>query len=399
MQTRIDYDHIKSADLYVDAVYCSPRPSKGGYADDVLTVMLHNCRNTGGFRIPHRKDRTIPYIGLHLCDYEPAWPDSYDADTGILVYYGDNREGGKDVEKTDIGGNLQLHKMFDNLHLGGSNLKEIPPILVFKNTGEKRDVRFLGLAVPGVKNAHSDEYFTTVWRTKNGVRFPNYVAKFTILDLGNEFVSRAWIEALMSDDPNKDALAPSAWINFQKKGLSAVKPLEAPSDINYPGKAAMLPNNKDDMKMLRIIHNRYGKSDPEGFEKLAVKLMYMMDPNYRNIVHTRLTKDGGRDAVGQYVIVSPGDSISVECAMEAKCYDPGKKGVGVRETSRLISRIRNRQFGILITTSYINKQAYTEVKEDKHPIMFCTGKDIVQLLKEKENLNSGNLGAWLDSNV
>jgi hypothetical protein len=35
-------------------------------------------------------------------------------------------------------------------------------------------------------------------------------------------------------------------------------------------------------------------------------------------------------------------------------------GVGVKGTSRLISRLRHRQFGVLITTSYLDSQAYAK---------------------------------------
>ena len=39
----------------------------------------------------------------------------------------------------------------------------------------------------------------------------------------------------------------------------------------------------------------------------------------------------------------------------------GSNTVGVREVSRLISRIRHRQFGVLVTTSVVGRQAYEEV--------------------------------------
>lgn len=54
--------------------------------------------------------------------------------------------------------------------------------------------------------------------------------------------------------------------------------------------------------------------------------------------------------------------------------------VGVREVSRLISRIRHRQFGVLVTTSAVARQAYEEVREDRHPIIFLSGKDIAEIL-------------------
>ena len=395
-----NYSEISTADLYVDALYCGPRPQKRGTANDVLTVMLHNSKNQGGFRIPHRRDKSIPYIGLYLSGYEPSWPDSFDPETGILVYYGDNREGGREVEKTSIGGNRELRRMFDNLWKGGESLKDIPPIFVFQKESKGWDVVFLGLAVPGVKNLHGDDCFRTVWRSKNGVRFPNYVAKFTLLNLGAEYVSRAWIEALFNDATNKDQLAPTAWKTFQKNGLKEIEALAAPNVIDYPGKAAMLPDDQDGMNMLKIIHSKYSKNDPTKFERLAVKLMYMMDSNYTRIENTRPTKDGGRDAVGEYEIATPsGNRIIVECAMEAKCYNPVSKPVTVKETSRLISRIKNRQFGILITTSYVAKDAYMEIKEDGHPILLCTGRDIVKLLKEKESLDASNIESWLDNNI
>lgn len=395
------YETIEKADLFVDAVYMSPRPGKGGYADDVLTVMLHNCRNTGGFRVPHRlKDDSIPYIGLHLTGREPAWPDSFDQNTGILTWYGDNRKGGENVEKTSIGGNKIMREMFDALAQGGDALKKIPPIFVFQNTGEARDVRFIGLAVPGIKGCHEDVFFRTVWRTKDQVRFPNYVGNFSILDLENESIKREWIDGLFNNDENANKYMPKAWRKFLDKGLDGVKVLAAPTADPWPGVKAQLPSDPEGQKILRIIQERFGEKDYVGFEKLSAILMLLMDSNYRNVYLTRPKKDGGRDAVAEYVIKTPGDELIVECAMEAKCYDPdSSKGVGVRETSRLISRIRNRQFGVLITTSHINKQAYQEVKDDGHPILFITGKDIVDLLREKENITSDTIDQWLSDNI
>jgi hypothetical protein len=52
----------------------------------------------------------------------------------------------------------------------------------------------------------------------------------------------------------------------------------------------------------------------------------------------------------------------------------------VKEVSRLISRIRHRQFGVLVTTSLIARQAYEEVREDRHPILFISGRDVAEIL-------------------
>jgi len=82
--------------------------------------------------------------------------------------------------------------------------------------------------------------------------------------------------------------------------------------------------------------------------------------------------------------------------LEAKSYDPKGKGVGVRELSRLLSRSRHRQFGILITTSHLAAQAYTELKEDKHPVVIISGGDIISTLKNRIG-SLESITKWLNS--
>lgn len=64
--------------------------------------------------------------------------------------------------------------------------------------------------------------------------------------------------------------------------------------------------------------------------------------------------------------------------------------------SRLISRIRYRQFGIMITTSFVDKQAYREVVEDGHPILIITASDIAGILRNSA-IDSTNIHQWLKS--
>ena len=100
---------------------------------------------------------------------------------------------------------------------------------------------------------------------------------------------------------------------------------------------------------------------------------------------TRGVIDGGRDAHGRYLLGLSTDPVYAEFALEAKCYQPAINGakantVGVKEVSRLISRIRHRQFGVLVTTSVVARQAYEEVRDDRHPIIFLSGRDIADVL-------------------
>ena len=66
----------------------------------------------------------------------------------------------------------------------------------------------------------------------------------------------------------------------------------------------------------------------------------------------------------------------------------------VREISRLISRLRHRQFGILITTSYVDRQAYREIKEDGHPIIVVSAVDIIGIMKKSGIGTVNELQTW-----
>ena len=96
-----------------------------------------------------------------------------------------------------------------------------------------------------------------------------------------------------------------------------------------------------------------------------------------------------------YVIGSGGKAnypLKIDCALEAKCYSENIS-VGVRQMSRLISRIRHRQFGIMLTTSFVDKQAYQEVIEDGHPILIVSASDIAYILR-RNSITSSNILEW-----
>ena len=115
-----------------------------------------------------------------------------------------------------------------------------------------------------------------------------------------------------------------------------------------------------------------------------------------DIFVTRPYKDGGFDAEGKYLIFKDVErSVLVDFYLQAKCYAQ-TTSVKTGDTSRLISRIKNRQFGIMITTSYIDNTAYKELLADDHPIVLITGKDIIEFIfNELEIKDDEHLLAWL----
>ena len=148
------------------------------------------------------------------------------------------------------------------------------------------------------------------------------------------------------------------------------------------------------MECLKRIRAYYSKF-PQGFENCAKSILEKTDKNFQDFELTRPWRDGGRDALGYYVIGTRGKAnypVRIDCALEAKCYSENNS-VGVREMSRLISRMRYRQFGVMVTTSYVHKQSYQEIIEDGHPILVITATDIAQTLREN-SITSSNIDEW-----
>jgi Restriction endonuclease len=150
------------------------------------------------------------------------------------------------------------------------------------------------------------------------------------------------------------------------------------------------------MPLLERVYEHF-RDRPYDFEHFAADLWRMSEPKVDKIDVTRPWRDGGRDAVGEYLIGPAADPVAVEFALEAKCYAPGN-GVGVRQTSRLISRLRHRQFGVLVTTSHLDSQAYKEIREDGHPIVILAGADITRILKNNGFTTAKAVGELLRTN-
>lgn len=392
----IEFNNLQGTDLVIDCIY------KGGTAgnvgDDPLSKIFPQLGNMSGFRKKARNDNSgkLAYVVLYTSMEELEWPDHLDVETGVFRYYGDNRKPGNPLLKTKQGGNKLLEEVFSTLHLG-KNLDDIPPFFVFKKGEKGRDVQFLGLAAPGNPSISPDRDLVAFWRTIGDERFQNYEAYFTILNTGEEPISHLWLEALLNDHENSIKLAPKSWQTFINKGREGISALKAPKIFEIPSKYEQLQSDEEGTNCLEIIRNHY-KDHPSYFEACATSIVQQMDNNFIDFSLTRPWRDGGRDAIGFYSISNGGivnPALKIDCALEAKCYSKDNS-VGVKQMSRLISRIRYRQFGILITTSFIDKQAYQEVVEDGHPILIITASDIAGILR-KNSINTENIYQWLDN--
>lgn len=380
------FSQLSSADLCVDAIYHGGR--RGNSGDDPLNPLL-KVSLMGGFRYRGSLD-DLELVVLTTTLSDPDWPDSVDRETGIFTYYGDNKKPGRALHGTPRFGNEILRRLFDLAHGSVDDRRRMPPILVFSSAGAWRDMIFIGLAVPGTSDLRASEDLVAIWKIDKDRRFQNYRARFTILD--TPVLSRQWIADILNRDQNSES-APSAWQKWVESGER--RPLLASRSIEHRRKSEQLPEGHDGTAIIRTIHEWFADR-PHDFEQCAAALARLMLPDIASLDLTRPSRDGGRDATGQLRVGVGPASILVDFAIEAKCYAL-KNAVGVREISRLISRLRHRQFGILVTTSFLEAQAYREIKEDQHPIIVIAARDMVELLRANGRADRVAVRNWLES--
>jgi hypothetical protein len=382
----IRFEQLGNADLIIDAVYQGG--IQGNLSDDPISKLI-GCGTQGGFRIIGKRTNTYKLTVLYSSMDDPDWPDYLDTETGIFIYYGDNKKPGHELHSKK--GNVLLKHVFDLLHSTNANRKNIPPFFVFNKGGFGRNVVFRGLAVPGSYGLSPTDDLTAIWKSKVGFRFQNYKSIFTILDI--PVIKRLWINDIKNGNVFSEN-CPGVWRYWVETGVYT--PLKAPKNVEYRSKKEQLPSSTNNKQLIEHIYN-YFKDDPYNFEKCTVEIARFMDKNIINCDLTRRWMDGGRDATGKYRIGYKDNAISVDFALEAKCYALDNS-VKIGHTSRLISRLRYRQFGILVTTSFVDQQAYKEIKEDGHPVVIISAEDIATILTEAGLGAKDVLVEWLHTN-
>lgn len=353
--------------------------------------------NAAGFRVvakskPAKKSgrksaADLAFVVLVTTFGESEWPDSLDLETGHFVYYGDNRHPGTETNKTTLGGNALLDDVYGLLH--GGERASVPPFLIFQNVkiDGKSHMKFLGIAAPGAEGLTASDDLVSVWRIKDKSRFTNKKARMTVLRAPQ--VSRNWLVDLVSGMASADSShCPAAWKRWVRTGfysaLEAQKP-RIPRDRKH-----QMPLDGFEKEILRTL---FEELDDREFEYAAAELVKLMDERFIELEVTPKSQDGGRDVIGLYRVGHDQHQLRLSVFVEAKRWNP-KHGVGVKPVSRLISRIKHRDLGVFVTTSYFDTQVQRELIDDNHPVLLVSGGDIARLLAMK-GISDGQLKNWV----
>ncbi len=389
---RFSFSQLGQADLVVDAIYEGQKGSSS-YGGEPLHHLLPGLGTQGGFR--KRKGRGDDIVGLVLTSTgnEPDWPDELNPFSGTYTYYGDNRTPGKGLHDTKPGGNKTLARMFELAHLDSAARLKCPITLVFESTGTGRDMVFRGLAVPGSRQHGPREDLVAIWKTYDGQRFQNYRAVFSILDCG--VISGDWLREVFQERTIEvnDPRVPEAYKSWVLDGKPKALVAESIKTRSPEQQLPLVGLQADLIEQIRS----YCADDPYLFEPLAAEIWRMSCSLPLEMEMTRRYRDGGRDAIGHLMLGPTSDAIRISFALEAKCYATGNR-VGVKETSRLVSRLKHREFGVLVTTSALDRQAYEEIRADQHPIVVISGRDIAEILISGGVNSLSAMADWIHSN-
>jgi hypothetical protein len=350
-------------------------------------------KNVGGFRPKSKADGSTKITDCCFCVLvtnlgETEWPDALNSETGTFIYYGDNRSPGTVVNRTPVGGNTLLEDAFAKVHRGERRI--IPPFLCFQSFGgaEGMRMRFLGLAAPGGPAASGLEDLVAVWRIKGDQRFQNYRALFSIL--AADTVSHEWLEDLVRGVAPGDSIhCPPVWKAWVNRGKYEL--LKCERTVRVRTKDEQQPRDDREAAVLLTLCSLL---TPRQFEFAAAALVTMMDDRFVNLQVTPAVKDGGRDVIAQYRVGHDLHQVLLSASVEAKLWNP-RQAVGVKPMMRLLSRLKHRDMGVFVTTSFFERQVQQELIEDRHPVILVSGGDIARLLISRE-IEGGALKRWLE---
>lgn len=266
------FEDLGTSNLIQGAVY-EGGSNKNPMKDDPLSkiFIIEGCQkgigNQGGFRKTSKEkdgkkvNGTIAFVVMVDSGKQAEWPNKMDEETGIFTYYGDNRTAGNDIFKTKNLGNKFLYEIFSKSYSGPDERATIPPIFIFKATGNGCDKRFIGLAVPGVRGKGMEEALERrLFKVDEG-EFENYVANFTVLNVEGGVIKREWLKDLKDINSKVSYEAPKEWNDFILNGLNNIIYNQSYEEIEVREEACESYNNEVERKIkVRVTQGKFRDS-------------------------------------------------------------------------------------------------------------------------------------------
>lgn len=283
------------------------------------------------------------------------WEDRIDLENGEIKYWGDAK---KNPEKDfrNYKGNSLLMNIYEQSTIKNEREKT-PPILFFQKP-RVGVVRFCGLVV--IENVEIKRFL------HEKVPVPNYLFHLSILN--EDKIELDWIhERTKSGNDDK---SPEAWEDWVESGHVDKYSIWKRS---VRKKSEQLPDSREDIKLLNKLRKVFSSRE---FEFLA-KYVLMENADFNDLKVTPSTGDEGFDLIGD-LFVSNLD-LKIKILVEVKNWKIDSS-VGVKEVSRLASRIEKGQQGIFISSSYFSKPAQVETNKT-HPIKLISSSEFLNLVK------------------
>ena len=156
----------------------------------------------------------------------------------------------------------ELRATFDWVHADADTRRNVPPYVLFPKAGPGRDIVFRGVLAPRAPELTADEDLIAVWRSQRGLRFQNYRAQFTILDIAA--ATRAWINDILAGD----ALSVNCPRPWRRWITSRHYQVLTATRIEYRSESEQLPPDAAGQQIIACIRAHFA-SQPSQFEALA----------------------------------------------------------------------------------------------------------------------------------
>ncbi|MFE3799790.1 restriction endonuclease [Nocardia tengchongensis] len=382
----VGFDDLEASDLFLDRIYAG-KTLNGRSVDPLKQIFKVGVQGGIRFRGSAVKNQ-VRLVVLYSTGEDPDWRDNLDPETGILEYYGDNKHSGRELLNTHLQGNLALRNAFSASRGSNQDRETVSPFFYFERVSKKGSlVRFRGLAAPGAEALTQAEELKELWWSKDGLRFQNYRARFTILDA--TLISHTWIRTLLDGLSPLGEGCPDAWREWVE--TRNYRTLVAPSTDEVRPIASQLPQDAVGMEILKALRNHFAAGSD--FREFALNIWRFLAPGTG--VGESIRDEGYRQRFGgEYLIGPPADKMSVWFALGAEIGFGDKP---INDIGQFISSVRYREFGAFITLSVFSAKVYRELRSENRRVALVCGRDVVEALRRQGLSDVGSVKAWLDS--